>query len=172
MKNYIPFLLFLFVCFPPSFAQTQKGKFVVSGKTDLNFLFSKITTGTDNVRTGDSKSEQYGVTAGAGYFLIDNLSMGISRAYSYTYSKTGASNYGSSNTQNITQSFTILPQLQYYFPIEGKLKPFLAIGVGYMWLQERDSRITDNYNKVYNFIRHFLNWCFRSFLFYCDFSCV
>ena len=149
MKNYISALLFLFLC-STTFAQTQKGNFVLSGKTDINFLFSNITTGTDSVQTGKTKGNQFGLTAGVGYFVANNLALGIFGTYSYSYSKIGASNYQPSNTQNITQSFTILPQLQYYFPVEGKLKPFAAIGVGYMWLQERDSRVTDNYNKVYS----------------------
>jgi outer membrane protein len=147
-KRIIPILLFVFLK-SSIFAQTQKGNFILSGKTDLNFLFSNITTGTDSVQIGKTKSNQFGFTAGAGYFIADNLSAGISTSYSYSYSKIGASNYQAS-TQNITQSFTILPQLQYYFPIEEKLKPFVAIGMGYVWLQERDSRIQDNYNKVYN----------------------
>ena len=149
MKNYIPFLLFLSLC-SSTFAQTQKGNFVLSGKTDLNFLFSNITTGTDSVKTGETKSDQFGFTAGVGYFIADNLSVGIFGTYSYNYSKIGSSNYQPSFTQNITQSFTILPQLQYYFPLEGKLKPFVAIGAGYGWLQERDSRVTENNNKAYS----------------------
>lgn len=149
IKNHITILLFIFLS-SPTFAQTQKGNFVLSGKTDLNFLFSNVTTGTDSVKTGETKSNQFGFTAGAGYFVADNLSVGISGTYSYNYNKIGASNYQPSNTQNITQSFTILPQLQYYFPEEGKLKPFAGIGAGYIWLQERDSRVAENYNKVYN----------------------
>lgn len=148
-KRIIPILLFLFLK-SSIFAQTQKGNLILSGKTDLNFLFSNIITGTDSVQTGKTTSNQFGFSAGAGYFVADNLSVGISGTYSYIYSKIGASNYQPSNTQNITQSLTILPQLQYYFPVEGKLKPFAGIGAGYMWLQERDSRVTENYNKVYS----------------------
>ena len=149
MKNYMPALLFLFLC-SSTFAQTEKGNLVLSGKTDLNFLFSNITTGTDSVQTGKTKGNQFGLTAGAGYFVADDLALSIFGTYSYSYSKIGASNYQPSNTQNITQSLTILPQLQYYLPVEGKLKPFAAIGVGYVWLRERDSRVTENYNKVYS----------------------
>ena len=149
MKNYMPALLFLFLC-SSTFAQTEKGNLVLSGKTDLNFLFSNITTGTDSVQTGKTKGNQFGLTAGAGYFVADDLALSIFGTYSYSYSKIGASNYQPSNTQNITQSLTILPQLQYYLPVEGKLKPFVAIGAGYIWLQERDSRFTENYNKVYS----------------------
>ena len=148
-KNYISALLFLFLC-STTFAQTQKGNFVLSGKTDLNFLFSNITTGTDSVKTGETKNNQFGFSAGVGYFVANNLALGISGTYSYSYSKIGASNYQPSNTENITKLFTILPQIQYYFPAGGKLKPFAVAGVGYMWLQERDSRVTENYNKVYS----------------------
>jgi len=149
IRNYLPSLLFLFFG-SSGFGQTEKGKFVLSGNTDLNFLFSNITMGTDSVQTGKSKSNQYGVTIGAGYFVTNNFAVGISGTYSYSYSKIESNNYINSKTESITRSFTILPQVQYYFPVEGKLKPVLAIGAGYGWLEERDSRVTDNNNTVYS----------------------
>lgn len=88
-------------------AQTQKRNFILSGKTDLNFLFSNIT-----------------IEASPDYQVV--------------------------NAQNITQPFTILPEMQYYFPVEGKLKPFAVACVGYMWLQERDSRVAEHNNTVYS----------------------
>lgn len=146
-KKLFSALLLLFFC-STAFAQTQKGNFVLSGKTGLNFLFSKITTGTDSVQTGKSNSNEYDFTAGAGYFVANNLSVGVSGTYSYNYSKI-EQGYLDAGTQNITQSFTIVPQVQYYFPVYGKLKPSVALGAGYAWLQQRDSRVTENYNKVY-----------------------
>ena len=138
--------IFLFLFCSSTFAQTQKGNFVISGKTNLNFLLSNITTGTDSIQTGKSSSSQFDFTAGAAYFIANNLSVGVAGTYSYNYSKI-ESGYA---TQNITQSYTVLPQVQYYFPIEGKLKPSILIGGGYVWLQERDSRVSENYNKVYS----------------------
>lgn len=148
-KFLFPTLLLLFFC-SSTFAQTQKGGFVLSGKTGLNFLFSTGTTGTDSIQSGKSKSNEYDFTAGAGYFIINNLSVGVSGTYSYNYSKIESSNYINNTTQNITEALTIVPQIQYYFPLEGKLKPSAAIGAGYVWLQQRDSRVTENYNKVYS----------------------
>ena len=145
MKNYIPALLFIVFCSTAS-AQTEKGNIVLSGKTDMNFLLSKTTAGTDSVQTGKSNSQQFSATAGVGYFIANNLSFGVSGTYSYSYSK-DESYYSSAS---ITESYTILPQLQYYFPLEDKLKPFAGIGVGYVFLQERDSRATTNNNKVYS----------------------
>jgi outer membrane protein len=145
MKNYITALIFIFFC-STAFAQTEKGSFVISGKTDMSFLFSKITTGTDSIQTGKTNSRQFNFTAGAGYFIANNLSLGLYGTYSYSYTKDEAYNY----SQSITESFTVLPQLQYYIPIEGKLKPFAGIGGGYVWLQERDSRVTTDNNRVYS----------------------
>lgn|SRR5690242_960706 len=138
----------LFFFFSTSFAQTQKGSFVLSGKTGLNFLFSKVTTGTDSVSTGKSTSNDYDFALGAGYFIAQDVSIAISGTYSYNYSKV-QQGYLTSGTQNITQSLTIVPQVQYFFAVYGKLRPSAAAGAGYTWLRQRDSRVMENYNKVY-----------------------
>lgn len=150
MKIFLP-VLFLLFFYTTAFAQTEKGNFVLSGKTDLNFLFSNTITRTDSVETGQIKSTQYGVTAGFGYFIADNLSLGVSGIFSYLYTRDKTGTYQSSTTESITSSFTILPQLTYYFPSEGKLRPFLGIGAGYLWMEERDSRVAGNDNKIYSF---------------------
>ena len=150
MKNYIPTSLLIFFC-TSVFAHTEKGKFALSGKSDLNFLFSNTAIFTDSVEIGKMKSNQYGFTAGFGYFIMDNLNVGFSGTYSYNYTKTNGGTYPSFSGENITKSFTILPQINYYYPLEGKLKPSVVVGAGYVWMQERDSKVTDNNNEVYSF---------------------
>jgi outer membrane protein len=140
--------MFLLSVSSTSFAQTQKGSFVLSGKTGLNILFSKVTTGIDSVSTGKSTSNDYDFALGIGYFVADNISIAVSGAYSYNYSKI-EQGYLTSGTQNITQSLSIVPQVQYYFPVYGKLRPSAAVGAGFSWLRQRDSRVSGNYNKVY-----------------------
>lgn len=148
-KILTQFLLYIFFC-TVAFSQTDKGKLVISGKTDLNFLFTNTVLGTDSIETGKIKNNQFGFTAAAGYFILNNLNVGISGSYSYSYTKTNATQLLPGNTENITQSVTILPQVNYYFPVEGKLRPFVAMGAGYIWLEERDSRFTGNHNEVYS----------------------
>ena len=134
-------------------AQTQKGNFVLLGKTSLNALFSTVTSKTDSVQTGQSKSNEYDFTAGGALFIADDLSFGATATYSYNYSKNQSQDYYQNRvrTQNITKAITLLPQLQYYFPVSGKLRPVVVAGVGYMWLNERDSRVAGNNNQVYSF---------------------
>jgi len=132
------------------FAQTNKGNFVLSGNTNLNVLFSNTSVGTDSIETGKIKDNQFAFTAAAGYFLIDNLTAGISATYSYDYTTSKPGMYGESSIGAITQAFTIMPQVNYYLPVQGKLKPFVGIGVGYLWLEQKDSRVNENENKVYS----------------------
>jgi outer membrane protein len=149
MKSFIPTLLLMFFC-SSVFAQTNKGNFVLSGNTNLNVLFSNTSVGTDSIETGKIKDNQFAFTAAAGYFLIDNLTAGISATYSYDYTTSKPGMYGESSVGTITQAFTIMPQVNYYLPVQGKLKPFVGIGVGYLWLEQKDSRVNENENKVYS----------------------
>jgi outer membrane protein len=149
MKSFIPTLLLMFFC-SSVFAQTNKGNFVLSGNTNLNVLFSNTSVGTDSIETGKIKNNQFAFTAAAGYFIMDNLTAGISATYSYDYTTSKPGMYGESSVGTITQSFTIMPQVNYYLPVQGKLKPFVGIGVGYLWLEQKDSRVNENENKVYS----------------------
>lgn len=144
LKNYAPILVFTFF-YSTAFSQTQKGSFVLSGKTDLNFLFANTIMATDSIETGRSKTNQFGFTAAAGYFIADDLTIGISGTFSYNYTKNNISSY----CEMITWSATVMPQVNYYLPAEGKLRPSVGAGVGYLWLRERDSRVSANSNTVY-----------------------
>jgi outer membrane protein len=147
MKNIIIALLLL-VCSKANFAQTEKGAFVLSGKTDLHFLFSQNTAGTDSIQVSKIKTNEYGFSLGAGYFIADNLSVGVSSAYTYSDSRSYP-NQWMEGVESITTTFSVIPQLSYYLPVEGKLKPSLAAGIGYTWLKERNSQNPSNNNVVY-----------------------
>ena len=85
------------------------------------------------------------VAPGIGYFVTDNLALGISASYQYHYTRTprymdinpggGTVHYG----DNIYTTTAVVPSLSYYIPSEKKLKPVLSVGVGYAFLKEKDS---------------------------------
>jgi len=142
-------ILFLLL-FTTGYSQTEKGTFVLSGKTDVNFLFSNTSIGTDSIETGSIKNNQFGFTIGAGYFIADNFSIALSGAYSYSFTRIEPNFYDPTGSENITTTLAVVPQLSYYFPLEGKLKPSLSVGAGYIWLRERDSKVSGNNNTVYS----------------------
>ena len=144
-KIFISTILF-FLLTSGAFAQTNKGTFVLSGNTNLNFLFSNTSVGTDSIQTGKIKDNQFAFSAAAGYFVIDNLSAGVSATYSYDYTSTSLPG----SVGIITRSFTIMPQLNYYLPVNGNLKPFVGIAAGYLWQEEQDSWISENQNKAFS----------------------
>jgi len=150
MKNII-IVVYFGLLTSSAFSQTEKGRIVLSGKTDLNFLFSNTTLMRDSIDTDKMKSSQYGVTIGCGYFIADNLLISLSGAYSYTYTKAESGSYSSIGYETITTTLGVVPQISYYFPLEGKLKPSLSIGAGYIWMKERNSNVTGNNNIVYSF---------------------
>lgn len=142
-------VLFLFFS-TVGYSQTKKGTFVLSGKTDLNFLLSNTSIGTDSIKTGSLKNNQFGFTTGAGYFIADNFVISLSGAYSYSYTRMEPNVYDPTGSENIITTFGIIPQVSYYFPLEGKLRPGLSIGAGYLWLRERDSKVSEDNNIVYS----------------------
>ena len=150
MIKKISIVISFLLLFSAGYSQTKKGTFVLSGKTDLNFLFSNTTTSRDSISTSKIDDEQFGFNIGFGYFVADNFVIALSGAYSYSYSKIVAANFSPAATENITTTLGLIPQVSYYFPLEGKLRPSLSIGAGFLWLKERNSKVTTNNNTVYS----------------------
>ena len=143
-------ILFFQILFTACYSQTKKGTFLLAGKTDLNFLFSKTSISMDSVVTSQSKDNQFGFNLGVGYFLADHFAIALSGAYSYTDNKFAPVNYSPAATETITTTLAVIPQLIYYFPLEGRVKPSLTFGAGYTWLKERSSTVLTNNNLVYS----------------------
>ncbi|MEJ7673294.1 MAG: hypothetical protein WKF59_11410 [Chitinophagaceae bacterium] len=80
------------------------------------------------MQTNKLKDNQFGFNLGVGYFVADNFAVAVSGAYSYTFDRFEATNYSPATTETITTTLAVVPQLIYYFPVEGKLKPSLSIG--------------------------------------------
>lgn len=120
-------LLLIIVLMPAStiFGQTTKGKFLLSGGTGLQFTGSNVKAVSDGETLGESNVNSFSFVPTFGYFVMDNLAVGLSSKIS-----TNTEKYQSGD-KSISNSFLILPTALYYFPLEGKFRPLVQIGVGY-----------------------------------------
>lgn len=150
MKKYFPLIVLFLLSFNTSWSQTEQGKFVVSGATNLQFLFSNSDPSSTEGMGIPVKEENFGVNAGFGYFMIDNLVINITGSYDYTYRK--KNDYqGYPNEQSIENTLSIIPSLTYFIPVEGNLRPTISFGVGYVDLKEKSNQSSAPENIVYHY---------------------
>lgn len=150
MKKSFAFIIFcLFIC-QISHAQTQKGRFLLSGSTNVKFLFSNLDPNYDDVVDNSVKTQEYGVNAGFGYFIVDNLAVNINGAYDYTYSKKQLY-LGPVYEEIVETTIAVVPSVIYFFPVEGNLKPHVELGAGYVSLKERNNGSSTPNNVAYHY---------------------
>src|SRR5690554_3948454 len=58
-------------------AQTEKGNFLLGGTSSLNFASLSLKLENDNVSEDAGKTSAIEFTPGAGYFIADNLAVGV-----------------------------------------------------------------------------------------------
>jgi len=125
------FLLIVAVAFASAtYAQTEKGNWMVGSDLGLSFQSNKKVERNDGNKTSDYTTNTFRITPNLNYFVINNLAVGLGLDYVNIKEK-GASN--SSNT------FVIAPTAHYYFPIGGNLAPFVGAKVGYAWASAGDN---------------------------------
>ena len=109
MKSKVILFLAMILVSSLSFAQTQKGGWIISGSSSLQVMSSKpegISSATTTVTLSPS----------VGYFIADGLAVGASL------------NLITSEGSTI---FSVLPTASYYFQTLTQVRPYLTIGVGY-----------------------------------------
>ena len=114
------------------FAQTEQGRFILSGATGLQFISSNVDYEYDGQSQGDFTQSSFSIMPSIGYFVMDNLAVGLSANFSSTTQKDEGYKYTVSSTM-------LLPTALYYFPVEGQFKPLLQVGAGLMSTKEKDS---------------------------------
>lgn len=124
MKKFI-LLAIVLVSTNVILAQTEQGKYVLSGATGLQFISSNIEYEYDGQSQGDLTQTSFSITPSIGYFVINNLAIGLSANFSTSTQK----NLGSKYTNKSTM---ILPSALYYFPVAGNLRPLVQVGAGIM----------------------------------------
>lgn len=115
-------LLFTLLISQFAFSQTEKGKFIFSGNTSTELSFAK-TKYESGINTGESKTTSFDIKPSFGYFMEDNLFIGISAVYDFEHTNNRIS-------VEKNRLLIFMPTLGYYFPTEKKLRPFVTGGIG------------------------------------------
>lgn len=101
-------------------AQTQKGNWMISGKSEIAFNSTNSKAKFQGNEISETKTSTFSFTPAASYFVIDNLALGLGLNYSHTKIEDSKSD-----------TFAVIPQLTYFFPVAGEVKPFIEAGIGY-----------------------------------------
>lgn len=111
-------------------AQMEKGSWIVSGKTgiDFNSSTSKYTAQGNSIDGPEVST--FTITPSIGYFVISNLAIGVDLGFNSTKTTFKNSTLGVDYTDK-SSTFTFLPNATYYFPTASKVRPYLGAGVGY-----------------------------------------
>ncbi|MGJ7029529.1 outer membrane beta-barrel protein [Niabella hirudinis] len=120
----------------PARAQTEKGRFAISGNTNLSFLAVNTKTLTDSVKTGEVKARSFNANPSVAYFVANDLAIGVSGSFQYDRTLTPA---GTTPGYLHSWSAGVLPAVTYFIPVSGLVKPTLGIGAGYLWVFDGDA---------------------------------
>ncbi|TAG02827.1 MAG: hypothetical protein EAZ44_06835 [Cytophagia bacterium] len=107
------------------YAQTEKGTIYVGGNLRFGSTTNKTTSGTI---TSESSSSNFSIIPDVGYFISDNVAIGLGIGYSQSTSK---SPNGLTTTTTTESNFIIAPTFRYYMPTSSEtFKFFLQARVG------------------------------------------
>ena len=110
-----------------SFAQTEAGRVLVAGESSLNFSFMKDKVKDDDNERDGPKHFNLEFTPQAGYFVIDNLAVGVALPIQFS-TLTVETDEGDYKEKESLLAFA--PFARYYFGASN-IKPFLQGAVGF-----------------------------------------
>lgn len=111
-------------------AQTEKGSWVVSGKTGLGFNSVNTKYKVEGKSYDGPKVSTFSITPSIGYFVIDNLAVGLDLQFVSTKT-TFKNDQFDMNVDTKNSTFTVMPNATYYFATGSSFRPYVGAGVGY-----------------------------------------
>ncbi|CAL2065426.1 outer membrane beta-barrel protein [Tenacibaculum sp. 190524A05c] len=119
-------LLFVVMTISSSFAQTEKGKFLIGLNTPLSFSSSstRIIDNSGN-STDNNSSTSFTFSPQVGYSIIDNLFVGLDLSLSF-------GNVDNQAVETSSSSYVFSPFVKYYYPTNNDFNFFgqFKYGVG------------------------------------------
>lgn len=109
-------------------AQTTKGSWVIEGKTNLGFNSVSTKSKSGSSEENGPKVSTFNITPSVGYFVADNLAIGVDFGLISVTSKEEISIFKKEEKQT---QLNILPNVTYYFATASNFRPYLGVGVGY-----------------------------------------
>ena len=148
MKSHmrkITLLLIVLLTFSSlSFAQLQKGNILLGGGVGYS------NQNIDHEANASYKSSSFTFSPQAGFFLHDNLALGLNLSYN-NHSTTNES--GSSTTEFSSSQFGLGPFLRKYFPMGEQFALFGQVDLGYQFGKQENSTGGQNIKRDINALR-------------------
>lgn len=129
-KIFFLLIILVSICFSSSYAQTSKGNVMLGlspvisltgyGSDMASLGFSSIKYKSDEGDSDGDKMTNFGLIPEVGYFVIDDLAVGLDINVSYTSSKSEEGDKSS------TSYMAAGPFVRYYFPMT-KVSPFIEL---------------------------------------------
>lgn len=108
---------------------TAKGNWIIGGSTNLGFNSNKVTQKSGDYSVDGQKTTTFNITPTVGYFVIDNLAVGLNLGYEVQ--KQDAS-YDFNQTAKVTNTvFSVIPSVTYFIEADSKAFPYISAGAGY-----------------------------------------
>ncbi len=126
MKQGSIFALMLLLSSTLVFGQLEKGNYFLLGSSSLGLSNEKYTIISGGTSTEQSKTFSIAFQPKAGYFILDNLPIGLEISTGFDKTK-----YSNSDNKSSNSNFTIGPFARYYFLPQDKLKPMVEISAGF-----------------------------------------
>jgi len=105
-----------------SFSQTEQGNYIISGTSTIEFARNHSTLSNNGITDPGAEVDinSFKLISGIGYFVLDNLALGLSGHYSHTEESIYQMN-----------EFVFMPTLMYFIPLYSAFRPYAQIGAGY-----------------------------------------
>ncbi len=136
IKSLLFALIMLFA--GSAYAQTEKGNYLISARSSLNFNYSKSKVqGSLVFPDGHSQADYaFSISPALGAFVVDNLAFTFQVSYSMK----------DEDTNNTISQLSLLPGLIYYVPTGVMVRPFLQVGGGYVDATIKKASSSGGYN--------------------------